>query len=61
MKGFRETKRTSDIVIGVDAHELQAACDSIREITSPNITVRDCENVYLTINPFRDEAGKEGE
>lgn len=49
-------KENLNIKVNVDDEELQGTVDILREIndTKPNITIRNNENVYVTINNFNE-------
>lgn len=47
-----------DVKINVDDEKLQDTLDVLEQVndTKPNITIRDNENVYVTINNFNETA-----
>ena len=53
-----DKEKDSDIKIGVDVdmEKIQDTVDILKEIndTKPNITIRNNENVYVTINNFNE-------
>ena len=49
---MKKAENNIKIGVDVDTEKLQDAADIVQEMTIPNITIRDNDNVSVTINYF---------